>query len=142
MTAQPLSDADPQEPFGLSEIGQIALTVSDLDRATAFYRDVLGIRHLFSAPPGMAFFDCGGVRLLLGTEEVSDHGRHASVLYFRVPDIREGHRVLAGRGVEFVNEPHVVHRADTYELWLAEFRDSEGNLHALMSEVRTGGVRG
>lgn len=136
MTAQPLSDADPREPFGLSEIGQIALTVSDLDRATAFYRDALGIRHLFTAPPGMAFFDCGGVRLLLGTEESSDHGRPASILYFRVEDIEGAHQTLAGRGVVFEQEPHVAHRAQDHELWLAFFRDSEGNLHALMSEVR------
>lgn len=138
MTALPLSDSDPQEPFGLAEIGQIALTVSDLERATAFYRDVLGVRHLFSAPPGMSFFDCGGVRLLLGTEESSDHGRHSSVLYFRVEGIGEAHRILAERGVQFEEEPHVAHRAEGYELWLAFFRDSEGNLHALMSEVRGG----
>jgi methylmalonyl-CoA/ethylmalonyl-CoA epimerase len=137
MTALPLADADPQEPFGLSEIGQIALTVLDLERATAFYRDALGIRHLFTAPPGMAFFDCGGVRLLLGTEETSDHGRHSSVLYFRVEDIEGAHRDLAERGVVFEQEPHVAHRAQDHELWLAFFRDSEGNLHALMSEVRT-----
>lgn len=137
MTALPLADTDPQEPFGLTEIGQIALTVSDLERATAFYRDALGIRHLFSAPPGMAFFDCGGVRLLLGTEESSDHGRHSSVLYFRVEDIEGAHRDLAERGVVFEQEPHVAHRAEDHELWLAFFRDSEGNLHALMSEVKS-----
>lgn len=132
----PLAEMDPQEPFGLSEIGQIAVTVEDLERATAFYRDVLGIPFLFSAPPGMAFFDCAGIRLLLGEPELAEGKRHSSVLYFRVPDIHEAHRVLAERGVEFVNEPHLVHRADTYELWLAELHDSEGNTHALMSEVR------
>lgn len=138
MTALPLSESDPQEPFGLSEIGQIAMTVSDLERATAFYRDALGVRHLFSAPPGMAFFDCGGVRLLLGTEESSEGRRHSSVLYFRVEDMEAAHRTLAERGVEFEREPHVAHRAEGYELWLAFFRDSEGNLHALMSEAREG----
>jgi methylmalonyl-CoA/ethylmalonyl-CoA epimerase len=134
----PLAEMDPQEPFGLSEIGQIAVTVEDLERATAFYRDVLGIPFLFSAPPGMAFFDCAGIRLLLGEPELAEGKRLSSVLYFRVPDIHEAHRVLAERGVEFVNEPHLVHRADTYELWLAELHDSEGNTHALMSEVRPG----
>jgi len=134
----PLADSDPQEPFGLSEIGQIALTVTDLERATAFYRDTLGIPFLFTAPPGMAFFDCGGIRLLLGTPDLAEGKHHASVLYFRVPDIHEAHRILAERGVEFVNQPHLVHRSDTYELWLAEFHDSEGNAHALMSEVRPG----
>lgn len=134
----PLAESDPEEPFGLSEIGQIALTVADLERATAFYRDVLGLPFLFSAPPGMAFFDCGGIRLLLGTLEAAEGQHHSSVLYFRVADIHEAHRVLAERGVEFVNQPHRVHRADTYELWLAELHDSEGNTHALMSEVRPG----
>lgn len=127
---------DSEDRFGLSEIGQIAVTVTDLDRATAFYRDALGIPYLFSAPPGMAFFDCAGVRLLLGEPELAGQERHASILYFRVADIHEAHRILAGRGVRFTAVPHAVHRADTYELWLAEFHDTEGNTHALMSEVR------
>jgi methylmalonyl-CoA/ethylmalonyl-CoA epimerase len=135
MTA-PLAEFEPQEPFGLSEIGQIAVTVTDLERATAFYRDRLGIPYLFSAPPRMAFFDCAGIRLLLGEPETAGQERRSSILYFRVPDIHEAHRILVERGVEFVADPHLVHRADTYELWLAELNDSEGNTHALMSEVR------
>ncbi len=124
----------PEAAFGLSEIGQIAVNVHDLDRATAFYRDTLGVRFLFGAP-GMSFFDCAGVRLLLGLPSNPEHDHLSSVLYFRVADVREAHRVLAGRGVELEGEPHVVHRTETYELWMAFFRDSEGNLLALMSEV-------
>lgn len=127
------SSAD--EPFGLSAIGQIAIIVQDLERSTAFYRDALGLRFLFSAPPGMSFFDCAGVRLLLGAADASGEAHRSSVLYFRVADIGEAHRVLVERGVEFTSEPHLVHRAEDHELWLAELRDPDGNVHALMSEV-------
>lgn len=129
--------SSPAPAFGLGALGQIAVTVGDLERATTFYRDVLGIPFLFSAPPGMSFFDCAGVRLLLGTAEVGGGTERASVLYFRVPDIAEAHRVLEKRGVRFRNAPHAVHRAEGYELWLAEFDDSEGHTHALMSEIRS-----
>ncbi len=132
-TAQPGDRPDSGAAFGLSEIGQIAVNVHDLDRATTFYRDALGIKHLFSAP-GMSFFDCAGVRLVVGLPETAEVDHPPSILYFRVSDIKEAHRILAGRGVAFEGEPHVVHRTQTYELWMAFFRDSEGNLLALMSE--------
>lgn len=135
MTA-PAPPSDDSRPFGLSAIGQIAVTVEDVERATAFYRDTLGIPFLFSAPPGMAFFDCAGTRLLLGAAEAPEQAHPSSILYFRVGGIGEAHRTLVERGVEFVQEPHVVHRAEDYELWLAFFRDGEGNTHALMEEVR------
>jgi len=118
--------------FGLDQIGQIAITVQDVDRATAFYRDTLGMAHLFSAP-GMAFFDCSGVRLMLSLPEGSDPGA-SSILYYRVDDARRAAATLESRGVDFEGEPHVVHRTDTHELWMAFFRDSEGNMMALMSE--------
>lgn len=123
--------------FGLEEIGQIAVTVQDVDRATAFYRDALGMRHLFSAP-GMAFFDCSGVRLMLSLPEGSDPGA-ASILYYRVDDARKAAATLESRGVQLEGEPHVAHRTDTHELWMAFFRDSEGNLMALMSENHLAG---
>ncbi len=132
-TARPGSETG----FGLSEIGQIAVNVHDLERATAFYRDALGVRHLFSAP-GMSFFDCAGVRLLLGLPESPEVDHPSSILYFRVPDAREAHRILAGRGVAFEGEPHVVHRTETYELWMAFFGDTEGNTLAIMSEEAVG----
>jgi len=124
---------NPQDTdFGLDRIGQIAITVQDVDRATAFYRDTLGMPHLFSAP-GMAFFDCSGVRLMLSLPEGSDPGA-ASILYYRVQDARQAAATLTDRGVHFEGAPHVVHRTDTHELWMAFFRDSEGTLMALMSE--------
>jgi methylmalonyl-CoA/ethylmalonyl-CoA epimerase len=123
------------EPFGLSTIGQIALTVRDLDRAVAFYRDRLGIRHLFSTP-AMAFFDCGGVRLLLGLPEGEAPGRPGAVLYFKVPDIDAARRALGERGVAFESEPRLVARMPDHELWLAVLRDPDGNPLELMCEKR------
>jgi methylmalonyl-CoA/ethylmalonyl-CoA epimerase len=121
-------------PLRLEGIGQIAVNVQDLERATTFYRNILGLTFLF-AVPGMAFFDCGGVRLLLGRTERPELDHPASILYYRVEDIAAVHRTLAARGVAFEDPPHPVHRAETYVLWLAFFRDSEANLAALMSEV-------
>ena len=120
---------------GLSRIHQISMTVHDLDRATRFYRDLLGLPFLFAAPPRLAFFDCSGVRLMLSTPEPQfDHP--GSVLYFAVDDIRGVHASLRARGVEFGSEPHKIATLADREVWLAEFRDTEGNTLALMSEPR------
>jgi methylmalonyl-CoA/ethylmalonyl-CoA epimerase len=121
--------------FGLSTIGQIAVTVKDIERAVAFYRDVLGMKFLFQAPPALAFFAAGDVRLMLNVPENKELDHPPSILYYRVPDIRQAYETLRARGVRFHAAPHVVHKAETYELWLADFRDSEENLLALMSEV-------
>ena len=124
----------PSPAFGLSKIGQIAINVHDLDRATAFYRDVLGIPFLFSAP-GMAFFNCDGVRLLLSLPETEALDHPASIIYYQVEDIASAHQILSARGVVFEGEPHVVHRTEHYELWMAAFHDPDQNLLAMMSEV-------
>lgn len=126
------------EDFGLRRIGQIAVNVHDLDRATAFYRDVLGMRFLFQAPPGMAFLQCGDVRVLLGTPERPELDHPSSIIYFAVEDIAAAHELLRKRGVQFVAEPRAVHGAEGKELWLAFFKDIEENLLALMSEVAVG----
>jgi len=128
MTANPGS-------FGLSRIGQIAVVVRDLPRAAAFYRDTLGMRLLFEAPPGLAFFDCAGVRLMLTLPDGPDAGRMASIIYYAVDDIAVAARILAERGVVFETEPHVVARLPQADLWMAAFRDPSGNLLELMSEV-------
>ena len=122
--------------FGLSTIGQIAVVVHDLPRAVAFYRDMLGMRLLFEAPPKMAFFDCGGIRLMLSLPETPEFDHAASVIYYKVDDIRTAHAALRGRGVSFDGEPHVVARLPAHDLWMAFCRDPEGNVLALMSEVR------
>lgn len=119
--------------FGLSAIGQIFVRARDLDRAIRFYRDTLGMPFLFQAPPQMAFFQCGGTSVMLGVPEQPELDHPASVIYYLVPDIATAHTTLQGRGVQFITQPHLVHRAADYDLWLAEFRDSEGNILALMS---------
>jgi methylmalonyl-CoA/ethylmalonyl-CoA epimerase len=134
-TAAEGAAAPPSDAIALSTIGQIAVAVRDLPAMRAFYREVLRLPFLFDAP-GMAFFDCGGVRLMLALPEAGkDAVERGSVLYFTVPDIAAAHAALAARGVAFVGVPHVVHRAPGLELWMAFFRDPEANLLALMSEV-------
>jgi len=120
---------------GLGTIGQIHVSVTDVDRSVAFYRDVLGIPFLFRVPgQPMAFFDCDGVRLYLGIPESEDF-RSRGLLYFTVQDIAEAHRVLADRGVSFRDGPHLVHRTEGSELHMAFFTDPDGNNLALMAEV-------
>jgi len=119
---------------GLTQIGQIALTIRDLERSIAFYRDTLGMHFLFQAP-NMAFFDCGGVRLMLGVGERSGEV-FSSVIYYKVDDIEKAAETLSGRGVTFEREPHFVAKMPDHDLWMAFFRDPDRNLLALMSEVR------
>ena len=120
---------------GLGTIGQIHVSVTDVDRSVAFYRDVLGIPFLFRVPgQPMAFFDCDGVRLYLGIPESEDF-RSRGLLYFTVQDIAEAHRVLADRGVSFRDGPHLVHRTEGSELHMAFFTDPDGNNLALMAKV-------
>ena len=118
-----------------SNAGQILLPVEDLDRAIAFYRDTLGLRYLFSAPPQMSFFQSGSVRLLVGVPEADQPRQRGSRVYFQVADIHAVFQTLAERGINFGASPHVVHRTPTTELWLTEFRDPDGNPLALMSET-------
>ena len=113
----------------LKKIGQIAIIVQNVERATAFYKDVLGLTFLFPAP-NMAFFEIGGVWLMLTLPE-GEFSRHASLLYFDVDDIEAEYQRMKGQGAKFRKEPHVVHRDGTRELWLADFDDSEGNTFAL-----------
>ena len=125
-------------PFSLSTIGQIAIPVKDLDRAVAFYRDSLGMRLLFQAPPGLAFFDCGGIRLLVEVPSVAEFRHPASIVYYRVDDIQAAHATLVARGVSFRDEPRLIAKMPDHDLWMAFFGDGEDNTLALMSEVRSG----
>jgi len=120
--------------LGIANIGQISIIVKDVERATAFYRDVLGLPLLFTVP-GMAFFDCGGVRLMLGTPSSPEYDHPSSILYFRVPDIQAGYQRLVQHSVEIVAPPRLIAPMPSYDLWMTAFRDSEGNIHQLMSEV-------
>jgi len=127
--------SDSPSTVHLSQIGQIAMPVRDVEKAIAFYRDVLGMRFLFKAPPGLGFFDCAGVRLMLDGPAAAQAGR-GSVLYYKVEDIEDAFATLAGRGVAFEGKPHLIAKMPDHELWMTFFRDPDRNLHGLMSEVR------
>jgi methylmalonyl-CoA/ethylmalonyl-CoA epimerase len=122
--------------FGLGQIGQIAVPVADVERATVFYRDILGMRFLFRAPPGLAFFDLSGVRLMLDGPAKAQAG-NSSVIYYKVSDLKAAFTALSQQGVQFEAEPHLIAKLPDHELWMAFFRDPDKNLLALMSEVRS-----
>ena len=119
----------------VTAIGQIAIRVKDIERATAFYRDALGLEFLFDAG-SLAFFMCGEVRLMLTEPESAEFDHPSSTLYFRVDDIAAARAELVERGVPFDDEPHLIARMPDHELWMTFFRDPDRNLHGLMSEVR------
>jgi len=120
----------------IEKIGQIAIPVTDVDRAIAFYRDVLGLTFLFQAGPNLAFFDCGGVRILLDKpEQAGEFEKHSSVIYFSVSDIRSSFAEVAEKGAEVVDQPHLIARLPDREVWMGFFRDPDKNLLALMSEI-------
>ena len=119
----------------LGPIGQVSMNAHDIDRATAFYSDKLQLPLLFRAGQ-MSFFDCSGVRLMLSKPESPEYDHPGSVLYFKVADIGATHRQLADRGVAFLGEPHLIARMPDHELWMAFFKDPEGNTLALMAEKR------
>lgn len=121
--------------FGLARIGQIAIPVTDIDRAVAFYRDVLGMKFLFQAPPGLAFFDCGGVRLMLDLPAKEQAGR-GGVIYYQVSNLQAAFQTLSARGATVEAKPHLIAKMPDHELWMAFFRDPDGNAFALMAEVR------
>jgi predicted enzyme related to lactoylglutathione lyase len=116
-------------------VAQVMIPVDNLDRALTFYRDTLGLPFLFTAPPQMAFFQCGGVRLLVGVLPPDQPAQTGSAIYFQVAEIKTVYDNLVSRGVNFRAAPHVVHRTPQMELWLAEFRDPDGNQLALMGQT-------
>ena len=120
-----------------ASVAQILVPVSDFEAGVAFYRDTLGIPFLFSAPPQMAFFNCGGVRLLVGVMPEGQRAQRGSAIYFKVADIHEVYETLVEAGVTFSGKPHLVHKTAETELWLAEFKDPDGNQLALMSEIQS-----
>jgi methylmalonyl-CoA/ethylmalonyl-CoA epimerase len=121
----------------INHLMQIAVVVQDLDRALAFYRDTLGLQFLFQAPPGLAFFNVGGVRLMLDKpSEPLPAGVGTSILYYGVDDIQAAESTLTARGVRFEEKPHRLASLGDRDIWMGAFRDSEGNMLAIMSEVR------
>ena len=123
------------EKVALDRIGQIAINAKDIGRAVRFYRDTLGMRFLFEFP-NLAFFDCGGVRLMLSGAESPEFDHPGSVLYYKVDDINATYESLKKRGADFIDAPHLIAKMDDHDLWMVFLRDTEGNTLALMSEVR------
>ena len=119
----------------LAAIGQISINVHDVERAVTFYRDMLGLQHLFTVPK-MAFLQCGDVRLMLSLPERPEYDHPGSVLYYKVADLKKTHAELAARGVPFEGPPHLIAKMPDHELWMAFAKDPEGNTFALMAEVR------
>ena len=124
----------------LGALGQIARYVKDVKRSEAWFKDVLGLKHLFTFPSrigDLAFFDCGGTRLFLSLNESGAEPGEQSVLYFNVPDINASYAELQGRGIEFVDAPHMIFKhPDGTEEWMAFFKDCDGQLLGLMSQVK------
>jgi len=121
--------------IGISRLAQIQVRAHDVDRAAAFYQNVLGLKLLFKAPPNLAFIDCCGVRLMIDKPEKPEFDHAASILYFAVPDIQAAYSKMKEGGVRFEDEPHLIARMPDHDLWMTFFRDSEENLMGLMSEV-------
>jgi methylmalonyl-CoA/ethylmalonyl-CoA epimerase len=122
--------------IGIARLGQIQIPTHDVERAASFYENVLGLKLLFKAPPGLAFFDCGGVRLMLDRPEKPEFDHASSILYFTVPDIQAAHARMKAMDVKFEDEPHMIAKLPDHDLWMTFFRDSEGNVMGLMSEVK------
>lgn len=121
-----------QRGFALAKVGQIAVRVKDLDRATAFYRDKLGLKHLHQAP-SLSVLDCGGITLLLARPENGAEDHPSSIIYFDVEDIQSAFKSLSDRGVSFVEKPNRVGSLGDVDVWIAIFRDSEENMMGLRS---------
>jgi methylmalonyl-CoA/ethylmalonyl-CoA epimerase len=119
---------------GSTALGQVALTVQDVARSVAFYRDQVGLRFLFGAGPTLAFLDLGGVRLMLSAPEGDFAPGSSTVLYIRIADIDAAFRDMRSRGVEFVDEPHLIASMPDHDLWMTFFRDPDGHTLALMCE--------
>jgi predicted enzyme related to lactoylglutathione lyase len=121
----------------LSRIKQIALPVREITTATRFYRDTLGMRHLFDAPPALSFFDCGGVQLMLaGPDAQGKDGEHQhAVLFYDVSDIKGVHGNIKSAGAKSLEEPHIIARMNGREIWISSFSDGQGNVVSLMSDV-------
>jgi methylmalonyl-CoA/ethylmalonyl-CoA epimerase len=124
--------------IGITRLGQVAIRAHDVDRAAGFYQNRLGLPLLFRAGK-LAFFNCGGVRLMVSVAEQPEFDHPSSILYFAVPDIRAAYQQLRDQGVRFEDEPHLIAKMPDHDLWMTFFRDSEENLLALMSEVRQAG---
>jgi methylmalonyl-CoA/ethylmalonyl-CoA epimerase len=128
--------SEPQNEVGLQDIAQIAFSVPNLAEAKVFYQDVLELKFLFEAGT-MAFFQCGSVRLMIGEAEKPTLSE-GTIVYFRVADLKTTAHLLESRGISFVQQPHLVARMKSHDLWMAFLKDPAGNTLGLMSEIVRG----
>ena len=119
-----------------AEIGQIAITVSDVTKVLPFYRDILGLEFLFSAGPNLAFLSAGSVRIMLSTPQGAGRAGANSVLYFKVNDVEDTHGAMVSRGATSERAPQLTAKMPDHELWIGFLRDPDGNLVGLMEEKR------
>jgi methylmalonyl-CoA/ethylmalonyl-CoA epimerase len=121
----------------LSKIKQIALPVREIETAKRFYRDTLGMRHLFDAPPALSFFDCGGVQLMLAGPEGQgkDGEKQHGVLFYDVSDIKSTHAKIESSGARTLEPPRVIARMNGREIWVSSVSDGQGNVVGLMSDI-------
>lgn len=125
------------DAVSLARIKQIAIPVHTLDKAKAFYRDTLGMRHLFDAPPALSFFDCGGVQLMLAGPEAQgkDGDQQHTVLFYDVSDIKKTHARIKSSGAKGLEEPRMITRMNGREIWISSVSDGQGNVVGLMCDV-------
>ena len=119
----------------ISAIGQIGVPVHDLDKSTAFYRDILGMKFIFQVPNMMSFFDCGGIRIMLAIPTSSEYDHPSSIIYYRVDDIHSTFATLKERGVHFIQNPHSIGQMGNVDVWMAFFKDVDSNTLAIMSDI-------
>ena len=121
----------------ISRIKQIAIPVNDVNEAKRFYSEVLGLRHLFDAPPALSFFDCGGIQLMLSgpAAQGAEGDRQHPVLFYEVADIKTTYSQITSAGAKSITEPHVIARMNGREIWIADLSDGQGNVVALMSDI-------
>ena len=122
------------QDVGIHYVGQIAIAVSDIKVATDFYQNKLGLKLLFEVPSGLAFFDCGGTRLMLTTKQGDDQDHKTSVIYYKVKEINSATKALKENGINFIQEPQLAAKLPDHELWIGFFRDPDGNLVGIMDE--------
>jgi methylmalonyl-CoA/ethylmalonyl-CoA epimerase len=128
----------PKDPGpSLQRIKQIAVPVRDVKEAAKFYRDTLGLTHLFDAPPALSFFDCGGVRLMLTGPEAQGEDGHEQhpVLFYDVSDIKKAHAKIKSSGAASIEDPHIIARMNGREVWISSVSDGQGNVVSLMSDI-------
>ena len=121
--------------INIKKVGQIAIAISDLEKSVQFYQNTIGLELLFEVPSGLAFFDCGGTRLMLTTLQGEEKDHKTSVIYYQVTDIHNATKLLLAKGVTFEREPQLAAKMEDHDLWIGFLRDPDNNLIGIMAEL-------